>query len=180
MLPLQFGWTMGTSLVMDGLAQSEYEHSTSSELQGPRVNLTYRWISQHTPTCKSLRAGACCALPSCAQGLPWLGPRQGEGAFLMPLWGGLSSGWWSLRASHWRAPRLPTAGGFACVVAVFVRAAPLWCDLFLYEDRCAGLGGDGGECRGGEDCPNGGLGNSRSKIPFSRGNKKVFLFSVKI
>ena len=43
-------------LVMDGLAQLEYEHSTSSELQGPRVNLTYRWITQHNPTCKALGA----------------------------------------------------------------------------------------------------------------------------
>ena len=74
----------GDLLVMDGLAQSEYEHSTSSELQGPRVNLTYLWITQHTPTCKALRAGVCCALPSCAQGLPGLGLREGEGAFLMP------------------------------------------------------------------------------------------------
>ena len=30
----------GDVLVMDGLAQSEYEHCTASELQGPRVNLT--------------------------------------------------------------------------------------------------------------------------------------------
>ena len=68
----------GDLLVMDGLAQSEYEHSTSSELQGPRVNLTYRRISQHTPTCRSLRARAYCALPSCAQGLPRPGSREGR------------------------------------------------------------------------------------------------------
>ena len=74
----------GDLLVMDGLAQLEYEHSTSSELQGPRVNLTYRWITQHTPVCKAMRAGVCCALPSCAQGLPGLGSRREEGAFLMP------------------------------------------------------------------------------------------------
>ena len=74
----------GDLLVMDGLAQLEYEHSTSSELQGPRVNLTYRWITQHTPTCRALRAGVCCALPSCAQGLPGLSPCEGGGAFLMP------------------------------------------------------------------------------------------------
>ena len=79
----------GDLLVMDGLAQLEYEHSTSSELSGPRVNLTYRWISQHTPTCRSLRAGVCCALPSCAQGLPGLSSREGGGAFLMPQLGWL-------------------------------------------------------------------------------------------
>ena len=79
----------GDLLVMDGLAQLEYEHSTSSELQGPRVNLTYRWISQHTPVCKAMRAGVCCALPSCAQGLPGLGSREGGGAFLMPQLGWL-------------------------------------------------------------------------------------------
>ena len=71
----------GDLLVMDRLAQSEYEHSTSSELQGPRVNLTYRWITQHTPTCKLMRAGACCALPSCAQGLPGLGLLEEKGHF---------------------------------------------------------------------------------------------------
>ena len=74
----------GDLLVMDGLAQLEYEHSTSSELQGPQVNLIYRWITRHTPVCRLLRAGVCCAMPSCAQGLPGLGPRGEEGAFLMP------------------------------------------------------------------------------------------------
>ena len=33
----------GDVLVMDGLAQSEYEHCTASGLQGPRVNLTSRY-----------------------------------------------------------------------------------------------------------------------------------------
>ena len=33
--------------VMDGLNQFEYVHSTASELSGPRVYLTFRWISQH-------------------------------------------------------------------------------------------------------------------------------------
>ena len=35
----------GDLLVMDGLTQLQYEHSTASELLGPRVNLTFRWIS---------------------------------------------------------------------------------------------------------------------------------------
>ena len=34
----------GDVLVMDGLAQSEYVHCTASGLQGPRFNLTYRWL----------------------------------------------------------------------------------------------------------------------------------------
>ena len=37
----------GDLWVMDGPTLSEYEHSTASELSGPRVNLTFRWISQH-------------------------------------------------------------------------------------------------------------------------------------
>ena len=41
----------GDTLVMDGLTQVEYEHSTASELLGPRVNLTFRWISQHIKSC---------------------------------------------------------------------------------------------------------------------------------
>ena len=41
----------GDLLVMDGLTQFEYEHSTASELLGPRVNLTFRWISHHIKSC---------------------------------------------------------------------------------------------------------------------------------
>ena len=65
---------------MDGLAQSEYEHCMASELQGPRVSLTYRWVAQHTASCP-LGDVVCCVLPTCAQGLVvpssrWLG--EGE------------------------------------------------------------------------------------------------------
>ena len=64
----------GDVLVMDGLAQSEYEHCTASELQGPRVNLTYRWVAQHTASCPP--AGVMgCVLPSCVQGLAEPDPR---------------------------------------------------------------------------------------------------------
>ena len=41
----------GDVLDMDGLAQSEYAHCTVPGLQGPRVNLTYRWVAQHTASC---------------------------------------------------------------------------------------------------------------------------------
>ena len=58
----------GDVLVMDGLAQSEYEHCTVSGLQGPRVNLTYRWVAQHTASCP-LAGVVGCVLPTCAQGL---------------------------------------------------------------------------------------------------------------
>ena len=58
----------GDLLVMDGLTQDEFQHSTASELEGPRVNLTYRWISQHIRSCP--QAGLICgALPSEAQDL---------------------------------------------------------------------------------------------------------------
>ena len=98
---------------MNGLAQSECEHSTSSELQGPQVNLTYRWISQHTPTCKGLRAGACWALPSCVQGLPGLDPRGGEGGIFNAAFGVV----------------FPLAGG-RCVPRTGVRLdCPLWVAL---------------------------------------------------
>ena len=72
----------GDLLVMDGLAQSEYEHCTASELQGPRVNLTYRWVAQHTASCP-LAAVVGCVLPTCAQGLVvpssrWLGEGENK------------------------------------------------------------------------------------------------------
>ena len=37
----------GDLLVINGLAQLECEHCTVSGLQGPRVDLTYRWVTQH-------------------------------------------------------------------------------------------------------------------------------------
>ena len=58
----------GDVLVMDGSAQSEYLHCTMHGLQGPRVNLTYRWVAQHTASCP-LAGVVGCLLPSCVQGL---------------------------------------------------------------------------------------------------------------
>ena len=69
----------GDVLVMDGLAQSEYEHCTASGLQGPRVNLTYRWVAQHTASCP-LAGVVGCVFPTCAQGSVEPGSRGlGEG-----------------------------------------------------------------------------------------------------
>ena len=72
----------GDVLVMDGLAQSEYEHCTASELQGPRVNLTFRMVTQHIASCPLARV-VVCVLPTCAQGLVepgsrWLGERENK------------------------------------------------------------------------------------------------------
>ena len=66
----------GDLLVMDGLTQSEYVHCTASGLQGPRVNLTFRWVAQHIASCP-LAGAVGCVLPSCVQGLAEPGP-QGE------------------------------------------------------------------------------------------------------
>ena len=77
----------GDLLVMDGLTQSEYVHCTASGLQGPRVNLTFRWVAQHIASCP-LAGAVGCVLPSCVQGSAEPGPR-GE-------WGGSnkwSSSW---------------------------------------------------------------------------------------
>ena len=66
----------GDLLVMDGLAQSEYEHRTVSGLQGPRFNLTYRWVTQHAASCP-LAGVVGCVLPTCARGLAVPGPLVG-------------------------------------------------------------------------------------------------------
>ena len=66
--PSQIRLDHGDLLVMDGLTQLEYEHSTAFELEGPRVNLTFRWISQHIRSCP-LAGLICGALPSDAQDL---------------------------------------------------------------------------------------------------------------
>ena len=62
---------------MDGCTQFECVHSTASELLGPRVNLTFRWITQHIRFCSpaSLIGGA---LPSDAQDLAEPHSRGGE------------------------------------------------------------------------------------------------------
>ena len=72
----------GELLVMDGHAQSEYEHCTASELQGPRVNLTFRWITQRIAPCPPTGVVGC-VLPTCAQGLVepssrWLGEGENK------------------------------------------------------------------------------------------------------
>ena len=64
----------GDLLVTDGLAQSEYEHCTASGMQDPRVNLTYRWVGQHTASCP-LAGAVGCVLPTCVQGLAEPGSR---------------------------------------------------------------------------------------------------------
>ena len=79
----------GDVLVMDGLAQSVYEHCTASGLQGPRVNLTYRWVAQHTASCP-LAGVVCCVLPTCAKGLVepssrWMGEGESKRSFLSIL-----------------------------------------------------------------------------------------------
>ena len=81
----------GDLLVMDGLAQLEYEHRTVSGLQGPRVNLTFRWVTQHIASCP--QAGAMyCALPWCVQGLAEPGLPSGENLGII---NGFAFGQWS-------------------------------------------------------------------------------------
>ena len=55
-------------LVMDGQCQDEFLHCTDPGLEQERINVTFRWIRQHTTSCP-LRAGVVCCLPTCAQGL---------------------------------------------------------------------------------------------------------------
>ena len=81
----------GGLLVMDGLTQSEYVHCTASGLQGPRVNLTFRWVAQHIASCP-LAGAVGCVLPSCVQGLAEPGPRgEWGGEINGPLFGVWSS-----------------------------------------------------------------------------------------
>ena len=57
----------GDLLVMDGLTQSEYVHCTASGLQGPRVNLTFRWVAQHIASCPTFRRNGLCPPFVCAR-----------------------------------------------------------------------------------------------------------------
>ena len=78
----------GDLLVMDGQTQSEYVHCTASGLQGPRVNLTFRWVAQHIASCP-LAGVMGCVLPSCVQGLaePDSRGNGGEGNKWSFFWG---------------------------------------------------------------------------------------------
>ena len=58
----------GAILVMDGQCQDEFLHCTSPGLEQERINVTYRWIRQHTRFCPLLKAGVVCCLPTCAKG----------------------------------------------------------------------------------------------------------------
>ena len=60
----------GDVLVMDGSAQSEYLHCTMPGLQGPRVNLTYRWVAQHTASCPLAGVVGCLLPIVCARFRP--------------------------------------------------------------------------------------------------------------
>ena len=73
----------GDLLVMDGSRQSEYAHRTVPGLHGPRVNLAYRWVTQHAASCP-LASVVGCVLPTCVQGLV-------EGEMNSPLLGDWSS-----------------------------------------------------------------------------------------
>ena len=68
----------GDVLVMDGSsAIGVFTLYDASGLQGPRVNLTYRWVAQHTASCP-LAGVVGCLLPSCVQGLAEPGSRFWE------------------------------------------------------------------------------------------------------
>ena len=59
------------------LDHGEYEHRTVPGLQGPRVDLTYCSVTQHTASCP-LAGVVGCVLPTCVQGsaepgFPWVG-----------------------------------------------------------------------------------------------------------
>ena len=58
----------GDILVMDGQCQDEFLHCTSPGLEHERINVTYRWIRQHTHFCPLFKAGVVSCLPTCAKG----------------------------------------------------------------------------------------------------------------
>ena len=97
-LPSSITVDHGDLLVMDGSAQSEYAHRTVSGLQGPRVDLAYRWVTQHAASCP-LAGVVGCVLPSCVRvRVGW-----GMGKIVGPLSGGRSSFCQSWCLSCWLA-----------------------------------------------------------------------------
>ena len=58
---------------------SEYEHRTVSWLQGPQVNLTFRWVAQHIASCPLAGVVGCVTLLLCARFSRAGFPRVGGG-----------------------------------------------------------------------------------------------------
>ena len=58
-VPSSFTLDRGDLLVMDGSAHSECAHRMVSGLQGPRANLTYRWVSHHAASCPQAGVVGC-------------------------------------------------------------------------------------------------------------------------
>ena len=87
-------------------------------LQGPRVNLTYRWVTQHAASCPP--AGVVgCVLPSCVQASAEPGSRglrEGENKWtFFGVWSSLCR---STCFSSWLALGFTLGGGFVTVVGV--------------------------------------------------------------
>ena len=127
----------GDLLVMHGPAQSECAHRTVPGLQGPRVNRTYRWVTQHITSCP-LAGVVGCVLPSGVQCLT--GPSVGESNWAL-FW------WMILLLSiglcfFWGMPGLIVGGSNATVVI----AQPAWRRVPLGVPL-AGLGEAVGDCR---------------------------------
>ena len=53
----------GDILVVDGLAQSENERHAVSGLQGPLVDLAFRWVTHHIASCPPAGANVLCSAP---------------------------------------------------------------------------------------------------------------------
>ena len=79
----------GDILVMDGQCQDGFLHCTDPGLEQERINVTFRWIRQHTTSCP-LRAGVVSCLPTCAQGFSV--PVMGNGVLALFGFGGGSLG----------------------------------------------------------------------------------------
>ena len=62
------GLAMVTFLSWMANAKDEFLHCTSPSLEHERINVTYRWIRQHTHFCPLFTAGVVCCLPTCAEG----------------------------------------------------------------------------------------------------------------
>ena len=58
----------GDILVMDGQCEDEFLHCTDPGLEQERINVTFRWVKQHAPSCSFFEARVACCLPTCAQG----------------------------------------------------------------------------------------------------------------
>ena len=160
MLLLLLGWTMGTFWSWMVWPSRSMSIHLPPSCNGPGSTLPtggYPSTSRPAGFCGEGFVGLCHRVCKVCPG--WV-PEREMGHFQCRLWGGFCL--WQVVVACLTLARASTVH-WEWLCQRRNRAGP-WCELIHCEARRAGLGVDGGKCRGGVDHPNGAIGNSPSVV----------------